>query len=136
MITTQSSRQIDRPCGCGARVSSISGSVENGSTPVFRALLMSQCATPHLWVMLVTGPWEGRTKDCAVVIRSLRDENGIHSSLESVESSPWRNDALDLHPLSRDEVLAVPGAREWVFETWDILTTGQHEIAEFLYTGA
>lgn len=94
MIATESSRQIACPCGCGARVSSISGTVENGSTPVFRALLMSQCRTPNLWVMLITGPWKGCAKDCAVVIRG-----------------------------------------EWLFETWDILATSQHEIAEFLYKG-
>lgn len=136
MITILDSKEIDCPCGCGAKVLSTYGTVENGSTPMFRAMLMTGSSTPNLWVMLITGPWEGKSKDCAVVLHSVREPGGIRSYVAELQSSPWAKENLqELQALTRDEVLSNPATKEWVFDTWS-LVVHEEPLASFLVNNA
>lgn len=97
---------------------------------------MAACSTPHLWVMLITGPWEGKSTDCAVVLHSVREPEGIRTYVAELRSSPWgKEDLQELQALTRDEVLSNPAAKEWVFETWSLVVHDE-PIASFLVRNA
>ena len=94
---------------------------------------MNDGSGPNMWLMLHTGPWEGYKKDCAVIIHSVVDGEGITSFIKNHSDSPWKEVSIkELHFLTRDEVLAQEGAKYWVFETYEHFSEGVEEVDSFL----
>ena len=134
MINIETRKEVKCPCGCERKVPLISGSIETEATcPSFSAYLMNDGSGPNMWLMLHTGPWEGYEKDCAVLIHSIQEKDGISSYLKSQSESPWKEVKInELHFLNRDEVLAQEEAKSWVFETYEYFIEGVKEVDDFL----
>jgi hypothetical protein len=134
MIKVEARKEVSCPCGCERKVPLITGVIETeGACPFFRAYLMNDGSGANMWLMLHTGPWEGFQKDCAVIIHSVVEDEGITSNLKSQSASPWKEVSIEeLHFLSRKEVLAQDGAKDWVFETYEYFSKGVEEVDSFL----
>jgi len=134
MIQTETQKSVDCPCGCERKVSKLSGQIKmDNSVPYYSAFLMNDGNGPNLWVMLHTGSWEPYKEDCAIIIQSIKEKEGLRSYLSDQNESPWKNQDIEgLHFLSRDEVLAQKGGKEWVFEIHDYFVENQNEVAKFV----
>ncbi|GMG88780.1 hypothetical protein MNKW57_31010 [Biformimicrobium ophioploci] len=138
MITEDTRKLVDCPCGCGRDIPKISGSVENGNSKTnFYAYLMDEGDGPNLWLMLQSGPWFEDGLDCAIVVRSVRDEDGLTAYLKGQRASPWKDIEIpELKFLTREEVMAQEGGKAWVFRVHDEITHHHREISRFMWPDA
>ena len=125
------------PCGCGKEVPQIEGTVRDGdSFADFAAYLMSEDGMSNLWLMFHTGPWPGCERDCAIFVHSQTRPEGLHAYILNAEASPFGPEEIDnLHLMTREQVLAQEGGKEWLFTAHDEVVCGIHEISVFLEPG-
>lgn len=137
MIITESRKEKDCPCGCGQIVPYLSGTIKQGnSAPFFWAYLLDDGDGPHLWLMLHSGPWDGFSKDCAVIIHAYPESGELKCFISDQADSPWKTlDVEQVHFLSRKEVLTLPNGKNWAFRVHDYFVDNQEEVNAFLQLG-
>ena len=129
--------ELSCPCGCGQSIKFLSGilNYEISRRAVFRTCLL-QCKEngPHVWSQLGTGPWiENDARDCWVTLHTWVHDENLITRVEDPENSPFPNTyENDERLLTRQEVLAQAGGKEWAFATHDILTAEHDAISSFI----
>ena len=70
---------------------------------------------PHVWFMLGSGPWFEDARNCWVTMHLyIDDDDNVVTRIEDPEESPlWPSRNREFRYLSREEVLAKDGAKEW-----------------------
>lgn len=109
------------PCGCEQKVPVFVGELRYlGENFVnFAVTHMEHCSSgPHVWLALGTGPWfADDERNCWVTLHLYTDDENVVTRISDPEDSPfwrWRRDA-DRY-LTRDEVLAQAGGKEWAID--------------------
>jgi hypothetical protein len=107
------------PCGCGQVFPVFFGSLRyNPDYELkFVAAHLVHCdSDPHVWFLLGSGPWfQGDDRNCWVTMHLYVDDDGnVVTRIEDPEESPlWPSRNQAYRYLSREEVLAQNGAKEW-----------------------
>ena len=137
MFTLQKEDKWACPCGCGRLFPRHTGMIhysESGEA-VYRAHLLEEVkGEPHLWLLLGTGSWlEGESSGSWITVHSWTGDGQITARVEDPEKSPFTTkDAFEERLLTRDEVFAQPGGKEWVFHCHDLIVENHPEVARFL----
>jgi hypothetical protein len=125
------------PCGCGSNIDIVEGRYEyqESCNVVFRsALFPCKSGEQHVWTQLGSGPWnEGDSRDCWITLHTWADSENLSTNLAEHSDSPF----IVLfetkeRTLTREEVFAQPGGKEWAFEVNDALNTKHQAISGFL----
>jgi hypothetical protein len=88
----------------------------------------------HVWVSFITGEWPGtEQEDCYVTAHVwLTPENRI-MRIEDSSSSPFEaEEVFECYPVTRDQVMAVEGAKDWFLNTYLKLFESDKEIGGYL----
>lgn len=124
-------------CGCGRPYTVSGGTIHYGEQREvqFELAFVSHSDTDrHLWLALITGPWRDEdTGECWVFVHGLPQENGVAGRIEDVGASPWGGMPLGGRAVSREEVMANPAARDWVFERFNEVMQYHPGVAPFIY---
>jgi len=106
------------PCGCDQEVLLYKGELRYGTDSFvnFAVSHMEHCSSgPHVWLVLGTGSWFANDdRNCWVTLHLHSDGKDIATRISDPEDSPfwrWRTD--DDRYLTRQEVLAQDGGKEW-----------------------
>jgi hypothetical protein len=93
---------------------------------------------PHLWLLLGTGSWiDGEAMGSWITVHSWIGDGQIIARVEDPEGSPFKDaDAFDERFLTRSEVFAQPGGKEWVFRCHDLIVQNHQSVSRFLGIGA
>ena len=131
------STKHDCPCGCGNGIDILEGRYEyqTGSNAIFRsALFPCKRGEPHVWTQLGTGPWiEGDARDCWITLHTWADSENLSTNIAEHSESPFKVlFETKERTLTREEVFAQPGGKEWAFEVNDALNANHQAISEFL----
>jgi len=127
-----------RPCDCGRDhdMKIIRGifNYAESSNVIFCVGLIEHQDDRHVWVSFITGEWPGTgQQDCFVTSHIwLTPENRIMKIKDS-SSSPFNNDeTFDCYPVTREQVFAQDGAKDWFIATYLSLFEHDNEIGEYL----
>ena len=103
-------------------------------TTGFCAALIEHQNDRHVWVSFITGEWPNvGHEDCAVTSNIYLSEKGRHFSIQDGDPSPFiYEDIFDCYKVTREQVLAVEGAKEWFIETYLELFKTDDEIGNYL----
>ena len=88
----------------------------------------------HLWLGFIIGEWEGvKNPSCCILIHLYIVEDNLHMDIGKGDYSPFSNDEMfDSQVITRDQVLAQPGAKEWLIETYKSLLGADIKLWEYL----
>lgn len=140
LFTNQKADQWQCPCGCERSFPRHTGMLhysESGEA-VYRAHLLEEAkGEPHLWLLLGTGSWlEDEPLGSWIAVHSWIGNGQITARVEDPEKSPFTSgDVFEERLLTRDEVFAQPGGREWVFLCHDLIVENHPEVSRFLELG-
>ena len=128
------------PCGCGQVFPVPTGNLDYGDNAyaIFQVARLTHGDTsPHVWLMLRTGPaMAGEARDETMTLHLWVDENEVITRIEDPEKSPfWPSRSETVRYLSRDEVLRRSGAKEWAIERRLDFEREHLATAEFLERG-
>ena len=100
----------------------------------FCAALLEHQEEKHIWLSFITGEWpNANEEDCVVTCHISLSEKGWHFSIADGESSPFETvDIFECYQVSRNQVLAVNGAKEWFINTYLSLFEADPEIGNYL----
>ena len=107
------------PCGTGHEFQVFWGSLRYSpdyEVKFVAAHLEHSDSGPHVWFLLGSGPWvQGDDRNCWVTMHLyLDDQENVITRIEDPEESPlWSSRNLEYRYLTREEVLAQNGAKEW-----------------------
>jgi hypothetical protein len=97
------------------------------------------CCGPVLlcWLLLGTGSWlENEPRGSWIIVHSWVENRQIIARIKGPERSPFTSDdAFEERLLSREEVFAQPGGKEWVFRCHDLIVENHPEVSGFLGMG-
>ncbi len=125
------------PCGCGSSLQLVQGGFEYGdnSNVAFRtALLDCQALGPHVFTQLGSGAWDGKSPGTwwTTLHTWIDDSNLVTRVVDPAESPLARELAPEGLLLSRAEVLAQGGAREWACEVAGEISVHHEAISSFI----
>ena len=106
-------------CGCGQVFPVFWGNLRYNTdyeVKFVAAHLVHRDSGPHVWFLLGSGPWfQGDDRNCWVTMHLYVDDDGnVVTRIEDPEESPlWPSRNQAYRYLSREEVLAQDGAKEW-----------------------
>ena len=131
-------KEYFRNCKCGREhenkfIRGMFNYSEEGQT-IFCAALFEHSSEKHIWLTFLTGEWpDTGQEDCAVTCHIYLSEKGRHFSIVSGEDSPFEaDDIFECYQVTRDQVLAVEGAKDWFIETYLSLFKYENEIGTYL----
>lgn len=109
------------PCGCNQEVPVYVGKLRYGSDNFteFAVTHMEHCSSgPHVWLVLGTGPWfADDDRNCWLTLHLHSDGENIATRISDPEDSPfWRWNTDDDRYLTRNEVFAQNGGKEWAID--------------------
>ena len=106
---------------------------EGQSTAAFAGLIEHD-DDRHVWLSFLTGEWPGtNAPDCQVSAHIWRSSDELIMRIEDSTSSPFEAaEVFDSYPVSRDQVLAVDGGKEWFIDTYLKLFESDAEIGSFI----
>lgn len=120
------------PCGCGAQLAVRDGELRMDSRGAYFRIAMLPHAPegPTAWIAIVASAPVGAedTRDWLVTVES----DYLGAWLRDSEQSPITPAEFAGRKLTRDEVLAHPGAPEFYFAACDALFLQHSELADFL----
>ena len=104
------------------------------SETIFCAALLEHHNERHVWLSFITGEWPNtEEEDCAVTCHIYTNDKGQVFLVQNGEDSPFLStDVLDCYQVTRDQVLAVDGAKEWFIDTYLSLFKTDTEIGNYL----
>ena len=127
-----------RDCKCGRSHTNkfIRGSFkysEKGEA-IFCAALLEHSDERHVWVSFITGKWpETNHNDCAVTCQVFAKDGERVFRIEDGQDSPFElSDIFDCYQVSREQVIAVDGAKDWFISTYLSLFETDEEIGLYL----
>ena len=88
----------------------------------------------HVWVSFITGEWP-RTNhdDCYVTAHIWANPEGRVMEIKDSSSSPFfENEVYECYPVTREQVLAQEGAKEWFINTYLLLFEIDEEIGGYI----
>ena len=131
-------KEHNRPCNCGRDhdmkiVRGIFNYAE-GSNTIFCVGLIEHQNDRHVWISFITGEWPGTNKaDCFVTSHVwLTPENRIMKIVDSSSSPFEKEEVFNCYPVTRDQVLAQRGAKEWFIKTYQALFECDSEISNYI----
>ena len=88
----------------------------------------------HVWISFITGEWpKTGHEDCYVTSHIWSNEEGRIMRIEDSSSSPFTSDEIyDCYPVTRDQVLAQEGAKDWFIRTYLALFECDNEIQSYI----
>ena len=120
----KSRKEYLRNCACGVdhQIKIIRGMFHysDSSHTAFCVALIENQNERHIWVSFITGEWPGTNKpDCFVTSHIWSDTENRVMKIENSAISPFTaEDTFDSYPVTRDQVLAQEGAKEWFIKTY------------------
>ena len=104
----------------------------------FCVALIEHSKERHVWVSFITGEWpETNHEDCYVTSHIWSNPEGRIMLIEDSSSSPFsEKDICESYPVTREQVLAQEGAKEWFIETYLSLFEVDEEIGEYIEENA
>ncbi len=140
LFTLQKADQWQCPCGCERSFPRHSGMLHYSASgqAVYRAHLLEETiGEPHLWLLLGTGSWlEDEPLGSWITVHSWTGNGQATARIEDPEKSPFTcEDSFEERLLTREEVLAQPGGKEWVFRCYDLIVENHPEVSRFLGVG-
>tara|TARA_Y100000034_G_scaffold130534_1_gene189227 strand:+ start:26 stop:457 length:432 start_codon:yes stop_codon:yes gene_type:complete len=134
----ESRKEYFRDCKCGREhenkfIRGMFNYSEEGQT-IFCAALLEHSDEKHIWLSFLTGEWPNTgQEDCAVTCHIFLSEKGRHFSIANGEDSPFEaDDVFECYQVTREQVLAVDGAKDWFIETYLALFEHESEIGNYL----
>ncbi len=127
-----------RQCNCGEDhlIRIIQGMFHyaEDNNVAFCVALIDHQNEKHVWVSFITGEWPNTNhKDCYVSSHIWSNEEDRIMKIKDSSSSPFKSeDVFDCFPVSREQVLAVDGAKEWFITTYLDLFAIDKEIGGFI----
>ena len=96
--------------------------------------LIDHADEKHIWVSFITGEWPNTgNPDCYVTYHVWSNSDGIIMEIKDSAESPFeKGEVFDSYPVTRDQVLAVDGAKEWVINTYLQLFENDSEVGTFI----
>lgn len=135
----ESRKEYSRLCDCGVDhdVKLIQGLFHyvESSHVAFCVALIEHQNEKHIWVALITGEWPNTgQQDCYVCAHIWSDVNKNRiMRIEDATDSPFdAKDIFDCYAVTRDQVLAVQGGKEWVIDTYLNLFKLDNEIGAYI----
>jgi len=127
-----------RKCNCGEdhQIKIISGmfhySEENHVGA--KIALIEHNNEKHIWISFITGEWPNTGhEDCYVTSHIWSDDEGRIMRIEDSSSSPFTNNEIyDCYPVTREQVLAQEGAKDWFIKTYLALFEGDEEVQRYI----
>lgn len=124
-------------CGCGRPYAVSGGTIRYGEEREveFELAFVSHADDDrHLWLALITGPWrDDDAGECWVFVHGMPQENGVAGRIEDLAATPWAGLPLGGRAIPRDEVMANPAARDWVFERFNEVMQYHPDVPAFIY---
>ncbi|MCP4628953.1 MAG: hypothetical protein GY850_36415 [bacterium] len=104
----------------------------------FSVALIEHSNEKHIWVSFITGEWPDTNEpDCYVTAHIWSDkENRIMQITDSVKSPFGVKEIFECYPVTREQVIAVDGAKDWFINTYLQLFQVDHEIGNFIENSA
>jgi hypothetical protein len=131
-------KELFRPCNCGRDhdLKIIRGVFHYSDTnhTVFCVGLIEHHRDQHVWVSFITGEWPNTQEaDCYVTSHIWSSAEGRIMKIEDSSSSPFEaEDVFECYPVTREQVLAVAGAKEWFIKTYLALFECDSEIGKYI----
>ena len=96
--------------------------------------LIEHSGEKHVWISFITGEWpETGHEDCYVTSHIWSNEEGRIMKIEDSLSSPFTSGEIyDCYPVTREQVLAQEGAKEWFIRTYLELFENDKEIGAYV----
>lgn len=106
---------------------------ETGET-IFCVALLEHQNEKHIWLSFITGEWPGTGRDdCAVTARIYINDGQQIFAIANGDSSPFdSDDVFGCYQVTREQVLAVDGAKDWFINTYLQLFEVDSEIGSYL----
>ncbi|MBI3777285.1 MAG: hypothetical protein HY273_17390 [Gammaproteobacteria bacterium] len=100
----------------------------------FCVALVEHSDEKHIWVAFITGEWPGtNAADCFVTSHIWSNTEDRIMKVEDGTTSPFEKDEIfDCYPVTREQVLAVDGAKDWFINTYLKLFEIDNEIGNFI----
>ena len=127
-----------RPCNCGRDhdMKIIRGvfNYADGSNTIFCVGLIEHQDDRHVWVSFITGEWPGTNEeDCFVTSHVWLTSDNRIMRIEDSSSSPFEaEEVFDCYPVTREQVLAQNGAKDWFINTYLALFECDKEIGGYI----
>lgn len=134
----ESRKETFRPCNCGREhdMKIIRGIFHYAgeSSTAFCVGLIEHYEEKHVWVSFMTGEWPGTDQsDCYVTAHVWLTPDNRIMRVEDSSISPFENkEVFDSYPVSREQVMAVDGAKDWIINTYLQLFDIDEEIGGYL----
>lgn len=134
----ESRKELLRKCNCGEdhEIKIILGIFHYGevNNVVFSVALIEHSKERHVWVSFITGEWpETNHDDCYVTSHIWANSEGRVMEIEDSSSSPFEEkDVFESFPVTREQVLAQEGAKEWFIKTYLSLFEIDKEIGRYI----
>ncbi len=134
----ESRKERFRACNCGEDhdiriIRGIYHYAEDKHT-IFCVGLLEHKGERHIWVSFITGEWpDTNEQDCYITSHIWSTSEGRIMKIENSESSPFESsDVFDCYPVTRDQILAVDGAKGWFIDTYLSLFKCDDEIGGYI----
>ena len=130
--------ETSRKCNCSEdhEIKIINGIFHySGENHVCAAIaLIEHFGQKHIWVSPITGEWPGTGhEDCYVTSHIWTSDSEKMMHIEDSLASPFTSSEIfDFYPVTREQVLAQEGAKEWFIDTYLALFESDKEIGGFL----
>jgi hypothetical protein len=127
-----------RQCNCGRNheIEIIRGTLHyaKANETIFCAGLLEHQNEKHIWLSFITGEWPNTNQpDCCVTIHVWVSNGEQIMRIESGSSSPFNaEDIFECYPVTREQVLAVNGAKEWAVKVYLLLFELENKIGTYL----
>ncbi|MCC2616337.1 MULTISPECIES: hypothetical protein [Alteromonadales] len=106
----------------------------DGSNTIFCVGLIEHQDDRHVWVSFITGEWPGTNEeDCFVTSHVWLTPDNRIMRIEDSSSSPFdAEEVFDCFPVTREQVLAQDGAKDWFINTYLALFECDKEIGGYI----
>ena len=135
-IESRSTKTRKCKCGLGHNTEIIYGIFHYAEENYvgYTASLTEHDGEKHLWVGFITGAWEGvENPSCCILIHLYIVEDNLQMDIGHGDYMPFTNEEIfDSEVITRDQVLAQPGAKEWLIETYQSLLSADIKLWEYL----
>jgi len=134
----ESVSSYSRQCHCGKdhEVEIIRGTLhyDVANETIFCAGLLEHKNEKHIWLSFITGEWPNTYQpDCCVTAPIWLSNGEQLMKIESGSSSPFNSeDIFECFPVTRDQVLAVNGAKDWIVKVYLLLFELENRIGAYL----